>query len=79
MPPSPSPRRSLKELSHRRGHSFGSIPPAKPKDDELMLFTDMQKHERDNNNFFLESAEDFDESICKANKYHPYNVPTVFL
>lgn len=44
-----------------------------------MLFTDMQKHERDNNNFFLESAEDFDESICKANKYHPYNVPTVFL
>nr|TKW25043.1 hypothetical protein SEVIR_3G090500v2 [Setaria viridis] len=69
MPPSPSPRRSLKELSHRRGHSFGSMPPAKPKDDELMLFTDMQKHERDNNNFFLESAEDFDESISKLSYF----------
>jgi len=63
MAPSPSPRRSLKEFSHKRGHSFGSILPAKSKDDELTLFTDMQKHERDN--FLLEPAEDFDESICK--------------
>ncbi|RLM98929.1 uncharacterized protein C2845_PM06G11270 [Panicum miliaceum] len=67
MPPSPSPRRSLKEFSHRRGHSFGSILPAKPKDDELILFTDMQKHERDN--FLLEPAEDFDESISKLSYF----------
>ncbi|TVU51540.1 hypothetical protein EJB05_02975 [Eragrostis curvula] len=63
MPPSPSPRRSPKETFHKRGHSFGSILPAKPKDDELLLFTDMQKHERDG--FLLEPAEDFDESISK--------------
>ncbi|KAF8725449.1 hypothetical protein HU200_019971 [Digitaria exilis] len=61
MPPSPSPGRSLKEFSHKRGHSFGSILPAKPKDEELMLFTDMQKHER--GNFLLEPTEDFDETI----------------
>ncbi|CAL4911039.1 unnamed protein product [Urochloa decumbens] len=67
MPPSPSPRRSLKEFSHKRGHSFGSILPAKPKDDELRLFTDMQKHERDN--FLLEPAEDFDESISKLSYF----------
>ncbi|TVU51547.1 hypothetical protein EJB05_02982 [Eragrostis curvula] len=63
MPPSPSPRRSPKETFHKRGHSFGGILPAKPKDDELLLFTDMQKHERDG--FLLEPAEDFDESISK--------------
>jgi len=67
MAPSPSPRRSLKEFSHKRGHSFGSILPAKPKDDELILFTDMQKHERDN--FLLEPAEDFDESISKLSYF----------
>lgn len=70
MPPSPSPRRSL-------GHSFVSILPAKSKDDELTLFKDMQKNERDN--FLLESAEDFDESICEAHKYHCYNLPPVFI
>jgi hypothetical protein len=47
MPPTPSSRRSPKENIHKRGHSFESILPAKPKDDELLLFTDMQKHERD--------------------------------
>lgn len=63
MPPSPSPRRSLKEVCHARGHSFVSILPAKSKDDELTLFKDMQKYERDN--FLLEATEDFDESISK--------------
>ena len=53
-----------------------SILPAKSKDDELTLFKDMQKHERDN--FLLEPAEDFDESICKAHKYHCCNLPPVF-
>ncbi|CAN6340050.1 unnamed protein product [Urochloa humidicola] len=67
MPPSPSPKRSLKEFSHKREHSFGSILPAKSKDDELRLFTDMQKHERDN--FLLEPAEDFDETISKLSYF----------
>uniref|UniRef100_A0A0E0FAS4 Proline-rich family protein n=1 Tax=Oryza meridionalis TaxID=40149 RepID=A0A0E0FAS4_9ORYZ len=62
MPPSPSLRRSpSKEISHRRGHSFGSTVPAKPKDDELALFNDMQKNEEDN--FLLESSDNFDETI----------------
>ncbi|KAJ1265299.1 hypothetical protein BS78_08G067300 [Paspalum vaginatum] len=67
MPPSPSPRRSLKEISHKRGHSFGSILPGKSKDDELTLFTDMQKHEKDN--FLLGPAEDFDASISKMSYF----------
>ncbi|XP_066359891.1 uncharacterized protein [Miscanthus floridulus] len=64
---SPSPRRSLKEISHTRGHSFVSILPAKSKDDELTLFKDMQKHERDN--FLLEPGQDFDESISKLSYF----------
>ncbi|KAL6905862.1 hypothetical protein ACP4OV_003463 [Aristida adscensionis] len=71
MPPSPSIWRSPKEISHRRGHSFGSILPAKSMDDELLLFTDMQKHERDN--FLLEPAEDFDESISKLSYFRDSN------
>ncbi|OEL35868.1 hypothetical protein BAE44_0003114, partial [Dichanthelium oligosanthes] len=63
MPPSPSPRRFLKEISDEKRHSFGSILPAKSKDDELTLFTDMQKHDRDN--VLLEPAEDFYKSISK--------------
>lgn len=54
-----------------------SILPAKAKDDELTLFKDMKKHERDN--FLLELAEDFDEAICKAHKYHFCNLPSVFV
>lgn len=68
MPPSPSPRRSpSRESFHKRVNSFGNALPAKPKDDELTLFTDMQNIEREN--FLLEPSEDFDESICKAHKY----------
>ncbi|KAL6641692.1 hypothetical protein ACP70R_019873 [Stipagrostis hirtigluma subsp. patula] len=72
MPPSPSLRRSPKEISHKRGHSIGSILPAKSKDDELTLFTEMQKHERDN--FLLEPAEDFDESISKLSYFRDLKV-----
>jgi hypothetical protein len=60
MPPSPSPRRSrspAQETYHKRANSFGSVLPAKQKDDELPLFSDMQKVERDN--FLLEPSVDF--------------------
>uniref|UniRef100_A0A0D9XY39 Uncharacterized protein n=1 Tax=Leersia perrieri TaxID=77586 RepID=A0A0D9XY39_9ORYZ len=68
MPPSPSLRRSpAKEISHRRGHSFGSALPAKPKDEELTLFTDMQKNDKDN--FLLESSDNFDETISKLSYF----------
>lgn len=71
MPPSPSPRRSrspAQETYHKRANSFGSVVPAKQKDDELPLFSDMQKVEREN--FLLEGSEDFDDSIGNAYKYH---------
>ncbi|KAF0890003.1 hypothetical protein E2562_035043 [Oryza meyeriana var. granulata] len=67
MPPSPSLRRSAKEISHRRGCSFGSAMLAKSKDDELTLFSDMQKNEKDN--FLLESSDNFDETISKLSYF----------
>lgn len=64
MPPSPSRRRSpSRETSHKRINSSGNALPSKPKDDELILFADMQKTEIEN--FLLEPSEDFDESISK--------------
>ncbi|KAF0888681.1 hypothetical protein E2562_016478 [Oryza meyeriana var. granulata] len=68
MPPSPSTRRSpSRETFLKRVNSFGNALPAKPKDDELTLFADMQKIE--NENFLLESSEDFDESISKLSYF----------
>ncbi|PUZ63379.1 hypothetical protein GQ55_3G063100 [Panicum hallii var. hallii] len=70
MPPSPSPRRSrspARETYHKRANSFGSVLPAKQKDDELPLFSDMQKVEREN--FLLEPSEDFDDSIAKLSYF----------
>jgi hypothetical protein len=70
MPPSPSRRRSpSNETSHKRVNSFGNALPAKAKDDDLTLFTDMQKTEIEN--FLLEPSEDFDESICNAHRCPP--------
>ncbi|CAN6330907.1 unnamed protein product [Urochloa humidicola] len=70
MPPSPSPRRSrspARETYHKRANSFGNVLPAKQKDDELPLFSDMQKVEREN--FLLEPSEDFDDSIAKLSYF----------
>ncbi|KAL5205356.1 hypothetical protein ABZP36_033565 [Zizania latifolia] len=73
MPPSPSLGRSpSKEISHKRGHSFGSSVPAKSKDDELALFSDMQKNERDN--FLLESSDNFDETISKLSHFPDFKL-----
>jgi hypothetical protein len=75
MPPSPSSRRSpARETYHRRTNSYGFVLPAKQNDDELMLFSDMQKVEREN--FLLEPSDDFDESIGNADKCCP--APTYF-
>ncbi|KAG0520657.1 hypothetical protein BDA96_08G092900 [Sorghum bicolor] len=70
MPPSPSPRRSrspARETYHKRTNSFGNVLPAKSKDDELALFSDMQKVETEN--FLLEPSEDFDDSIAKLSYF----------
>ncbi|XP_066355323.1 probable GPI-anchored adhesin-like protein PGA55 isoform X1 [Miscanthus floridulus] len=69
MPPSPSLRRSrspARETYHKRTNSFGNVLPVKSKDDELALFSDMQKIETEN--FLLEPSEDFDDSIGNASK-----------
>lgn len=66
MPPSPSLKRSpgielRKGSSHTRGQSFESGLLLKAKDDDLVLFHEMQKHETDN--FLLHMSDDFDDSI----------------
>ncbi|CAL9048185.1 unnamed protein product [Musa banksii] len=68
MPPSPLLRRSpgielRKGSSHTRGQSFESGLLLKAKDDDLVLFHEMQKHETDN--FLLHMSDDFDDSITK--------------
>jgi len=71
MPPSPLLRRSrspARETYHKRANSFGNVLPVKSKDDELALFSDMQKVETEN--FLLEPSEDFDDSIGNACKFH---------
>ncbi|AQK40121.1 uncharacterized protein [Zea mays] len=70
MPLSPSPRRSRSpawETYHKRNNSFGNVLPVKSKDDELALFSDMQKVETEN--FLLEPSEDFDDSIAKLSYF----------
>ncbi|RWV96432.1 hypothetical protein GW17_00040858, partial [Ensete ventricosum] len=68
MPPSPSSRHSpgielRKGSSQTRGQSFESGLMLKAKDDDLVLFHEMQKHEIDN--FLLHMPDDFDDSITK--------------
>ncbi|WOL02438.1 hypothetical protein Cni_G11157 [Canna indica] len=76
MPPSPSSRRSPVELrvesSHKRVHSFESRFPLKSKDDDLVLFNEMQSRERDN--FLLHSSDDFDESISKLKYFSDFKL-----
>lgn len=69
MPPSPSSRRfPVREIRtegfHTRGRSLESKFPLRAKDDDLVLFNEMQNRERDN--FLLHSSDDFDDSICNA-------------
>jgi hypothetical protein len=65
MPPSPSlrasPGRERTKDVHKRGleHSLSY----KPKDDDLMLFTDIQNGEKEKESFLLQSSDDFDESL----------------
>lgn len=67
MPPSPalriSPGREHRaESAHKRGRSFESSLPLKAKDDDLLLFAEMQNREMDN--FLLHTSDDFEDSIC---------------
>lgn len=68
MPPSPamriSPGRELKADNHKRGRSLESGILFREKDDDLDLFNDVQKKEKEN--FLLQSNDDFDDIFCKS-------------
>lgn len=63
MPPSPamrrSPGRELKADSHKRGHSLKSGISFREKDENLVLFDELQNSEPDN--FLLQSDDDFED------------------
>ncbi|XP_058102211.1 uncharacterized protein LOC131246278 [Magnolia sinica] len=71
MPPSPvlrfSPARDNRAENHKRAQSLESGLLLKEKDDDLALFNDMQNRERDN--FLLQSADDFDETLSTKLRY----------
>ncbi|XP_042436690.1 uncharacterized protein LOC122022693 [Zingiber officinale] len=78
MPSSPlsrrSPARELKVESacaQRRGHVLGTGYPLKAKDDDLLLFNEVQNRERDNS---LLHSDDFDESISKLRYFSNTNL-----
>ncbi|KAG6479528.1 hypothetical protein ZIOFF_062994 [Zingiber officinale] len=78
MPSSPlsrrSPARELKVESacaQRRGHGLGTGYPLKAKDDDLLLFNEVQNRERDNS---LLHSDDFDESISKLRYFSNTNL-----
>lgn len=73
MPPSPalriSPSREVRAENHRRGRSLEGGLIFKDKDDDLALFKDMQNRERDN--FLLQPADDFEDSLCNFHTHAP--------
>ncbi|KAM0939879.1 hypothetical protein DsansV1_C19g0158041 [Dioscorea sansibarensis] len=77
MPPSPalrcSPGRDVGiHNTHKRGRSLESGFPLKPKDDDLVLFNDMQNRERDN--FLLHTSDDLDDSIARLKYYSDFKL-----
>ncbi|XP_056686278.1 uncharacterized protein [Spinacia oleracea] len=70
MPPSPSLRRSPvggpHNDIHKRGRSFETGLSFKERDDDLALFNELQS--RENENFLLQSADDFDDLLSSKVK-----------
>ena len=66
MPPSPalrySPGREMRGENHKRGRSLESGLTVREKDDDLVLFNEMQSKETEN--FLLQSSDDFEDSFC---------------
>ncbi|CAA6667819.1 unnamed protein product [Spirodela intermedia] len=58
-----SSKRDFRLQNHKRGHSFDSGLTIKLKEDDLVLFSDMQM--RESENFLLNSSDDFDDSLAK--------------
>ncbi|KAG0499907.1 hypothetical protein HPP92_004161 [Vanilla planifolia] len=78
MPPSPAVRCSptweySAENSHKRGHSFESGLNLKNKDDDLLLFNEMQNRERDK--FLLHTDDDdFEDSLSKLKHFSDFKL-----
>lgn len=66
MPPSPalrsSPGRELRDNNHKRGHSFESGVRIREKDDDLVLFNEMQTREKEG--FLLQAADGLEDAFC---------------
>ncbi|KAI3860345.1 hypothetical protein MKW92_039744 [Papaver armeniacum] len=67
MPPSPvlrrSPKKDLRVTTHKRGRSLEGGIIVKQKDDDLLLFNEMEHKESDN--FLLQSTDEFDVSLSR--------------
>lgn len=77
MPPLPalrcSPGREHKiENSHKRGQSFESGLIIKAKDDDLVLFNEVQNQERDNS--LLHTTDDFEDSLSKLKHFSDFKI-----
>ncbi|KAJ4819012.1 RUN/FYVE domain protein [Rhynchospora pubera] len=82
MPPSPSlrvsPGRERTKEVHKRGRSLEHGLSYKPKDDDLLLFADIQSGEKEKESFLLQSSDDFDDSLNKLrffSEFKPVNIP----
>ncbi|KAJ3701715.1 hypothetical protein LUZ61_005420 [Rhynchospora tenuis] len=82
MPPSPSlrvsPGRERTKEVHKRGRSLEHGLSHKPKDDDLLLFADIQSGEKEKESFLLQSSDDFDDSLNKLrffSEFKPVNIP----
>ncbi|XP_078157567.1 RUN/FYVE domain protein [Carex rostrata] len=81
MPPSPSlrasPGRERTKEAHKRGRSLEHTLTYRAKDDDLLLFADIQNGEKEKECFLLQS-DDFDESLNKLRYFSeikPVNIP----
>ncbi|RZC74620.1 hypothetical protein C5167_050101 [Papaver somniferum] len=67
MPPSPvlrrSPKKDLRVTTHKRGRSLEGGIIVKQKDDDLLLFNEMEHKESDN--ILLQSTDEFDVSLSR--------------
>lgn len=77
MAPSPALRFSagwerMAENSHKRGRSFDSGLTFKNKDDDLVMFNEMQNQEKES--FLLHTADDFEDSISKLRHFSDFKL-----
>ncbi|KAL9267200.1 hypothetical protein AKJ16_DCAP11839 [Drosera capensis] len=65
----PSPGRDIGEVHHKRGRSFENGPNNGEKDDDLELFSELNRIEREG--FLLQSSDDFEDVFAMKMKSSP--------